>query len=82
MRGPSAQLLQTDLFQSFLEISELLSKMLNIRKVKHNVLNAKMHKKEAESSVRISFGKMIDQSNIDYLVSCLKQIISRLKNER
>ena len=30
------------------EISELLSKMLNIRKVKHNVLNAKMHKKEAE----------------------------------
>ena len=30
------------------EISELLSKMLNIRKIKHNVLNAKLHKKEAE----------------------------------
>jgi len=30
------------------EISELLSKMLNIRKIKHNVLNAKMHKKEAD----------------------------------
>ena len=30
------------------EISELLSKMLNIRKVYHNVLNAKLHKKEAE----------------------------------
>ena len=30
------------------EISELLSKMLNIRKVKHNVLNAKLHKKEAD----------------------------------
>ncbi|MDA8993284.1 preprotein translocase subunit SecA [Flavobacteriaceae bacterium] len=30
------------------EISELLSKMLNIRKVQHNVLNAKMHKKEAD----------------------------------
>ncbi|MFZ8960505.1 MAG: preprotein translocase subunit SecA [Flavobacteriaceae bacterium] len=30
------------------EISELLSKMLTIRKIKHNVLNAKMHKKEAE----------------------------------
>jgi len=30
------------------EISELLSKMLNIRKLKHNVLNAKMHKKEAD----------------------------------
>ena len=30
------------------EISELLSKMLNIRKVNHNVLNAKLHKKEAD----------------------------------
>ena len=30
------------------EISELLSKMLQIRKIKHNVLNAKMHKKEAD----------------------------------
>ncbi|QTY26786.1 preprotein translocase subunit SecA [Flavobacterium sp. CS20] len=30
------------------EISELLSKMLNIRKIKHNVLNAKLHKREAE----------------------------------
>ena len=27
------------------EISELLSRMLNIRNVKHNVLNAKLHKK-------------------------------------
>ncbi|MBO7367284.1 MAG: preprotein translocase subunit SecA [Paludibacteraceae bacterium] len=30
------------------EISELLSKMLNMRKIKHNVLNAKLHQKEAE----------------------------------
>jgi len=30
------------------EISELLSKMLQIRKVPHNVLNAKLHKKEAD----------------------------------
>ena len=30
------------------EISELLSKTLTIRKVKHNVLNAKLHKKEAD----------------------------------
>lgn len=30
------------------EISELLSRMLNIRKIEHNVLNAKRHKKEAE----------------------------------
>jgi len=30
------------------EISELLSKLLEIRKIKHNVLNAKLHKKEAE----------------------------------
>ncbi|MFH4967967.1 preprotein translocase subunit SecA [Gaetbulibacter sp. M240] len=29
------------------EISELLSKMLNIRKINHNVLNAKQHKREA-----------------------------------
>ncbi|WP_418509475.1 preprotein translocase subunit SecA [Corallibacter sp.] len=30
------------------EISELLGKMLSIRKIPHNVLNAKQHKKEAE----------------------------------
>lgn len=30
------------------EISELLSRMLTLRKVQHNVLNAKYHKKEAE----------------------------------
>ncbi|MCQ2341665.1 MAG: preprotein translocase subunit SecA [Paludibacteraceae bacterium] len=29
------------------EISELLSKMLNLRKIKHNVLNAKLHQQEA-----------------------------------
>src|SRR5699024_9560187 len=30
------------------EISELLSRMLKIRKIKHNVLNAKRHKQEAQ----------------------------------
>jgi preprotein translocase subunit SecA len=30
------------------EVSELLSKMLNIRKINHNVLNAKLHQREAE----------------------------------
>lgn len=30
------------------EISELLSRMLTFRKIKHNVLNAKLHQKEAE----------------------------------
>ncbi|WP_179351871.1 preprotein translocase subunit SecA [Winogradskyella vidalii] len=30
------------------EISELLGKMLSIRKISHNVLNAKQHKKEAD----------------------------------
>ena len=30
------------------EISELLSRMLGIRKVQHNVLNAKLHKREAD----------------------------------
>ncbi len=30
------------------EISELLSKMLNIKKIKHNILNAKQHQREAQ----------------------------------
>uniref|UniRef100_A0A2B4RLQ7 Protein translocase subunit SecA n=2 Tax=Eukaryota TaxID=2759 RepID=A0A2B4RLQ7_STYPI len=30
------------------DISELLSKMLSLRKIKHNVLNAKLHKREAD----------------------------------
>jgi preprotein translocase subunit SecA len=30
------------------EISELLSRMLTLRKIKHNVLNAKLHQREAE----------------------------------
>lgn len=30
------------------EISELLSRMLTVRKIKHNVLNAKLHQREAE----------------------------------
>lgn len=30
------------------EISELLGRMLSLRKIKHNVLNAKLHQKEAE----------------------------------
>src|SRR5699024_7977005 len=30
------------------EVSELLSRMLKIRKIPHNVLNAKLHKKEAD----------------------------------
>lgn len=30
------------------EISELLSRMLNIRNIQHNVLNAKLHKREAD----------------------------------
>lgn len=31
-----------------IEISQLLSKALSLRKIRHNVLNAKLHKKEAE----------------------------------
>ena len=30
------------------EVSELLSRMLKMRGIKHNVLNAKMHQREAE----------------------------------
>ena len=31
------------------EISELLSRMLTLRKIKHNVLNAKLHRKRPKS---------------------------------
>ena len=34
------------------EISELLARMLTIKKIKHNVLNAKLHKKEADIVTR------------------------------
>ena len=30
------------------EISELLGRMLQMRKIKHNILNAKLHKREAD----------------------------------
>src|SRR5690606_32072402 len=30
------------------EISELLSRMLKLRSIKHNILNAKLHQKEAD----------------------------------
>lgn len=38
------------------EVSELLSKMLNIRKIKHEVLNAKMHQREAEIVANAGIG--------------------------
>ena len=44
------------------EISEMLSKMLTLRKIPHNVLNAKLHQKEAEVVAlagRSSLGKVI-----------------------
>ena len=34
------------------EVSELLSRMLKIKKLPHQVLNAKLHQKEADSSDR------------------------------
>ena len=34
--------------QQMWKFSELLSKMLSIRKIKHNVLNAKQHQREAD----------------------------------
>jgi len=37
------------------EISELLSKMLKLRKIKHNVLNAKLHQKEADIVAEAGF---------------------------
>ena len=38
------------------EVSELLSKMLNIRKITHEVLNAKMHQREAEIVANAGIG--------------------------
>ena len=37
------------------EISEMLSKMLTMRKIEHNVLNAKLHQKEAEIVAQAGF---------------------------
>ena len=37
------------------EISELLSRMLKLRNIKHNVLNAKMHQREAEVVAEAGF---------------------------
>jgi len=41
------------------EISEILSRMLQIRKVPHNVLNAKLHKKEADIVAEAGQGGMV-----------------------
>ena len=41
------------------EISEMLSKMLSLRKIEHNVLNAKLHQKEAEIVAKAGFGKTV-----------------------
>ena len=37
------------------EISEMLSKMLTMRKIEHSVLNAKLHQKEAEIVAKAGF---------------------------
>lgn len=41
------------------EVSELLSRMLKIRGIKHNVLNAKMHQREAEVVAEAGQAKMV-----------------------
>ena len=41
------------------EISEMLSKMLSLRHIEHNVLNAKLHQKEAEIVAKAGFGKTV-----------------------
>ncbi|MBK6525275.1 MAG: preprotein translocase subunit SecA [Crocinitomicaceae bacterium] len=47
------------------EISELLSRMLTMRKVQHNVLNAKQHKREAEIVAEAGFaGKVTIATNM------------------
>ena len=41
------------------EISELLSRMLKLRNIEHNVLNAKLHQKEAEIVARAGLSKTV-----------------------
>jgi preprotein translocase subunit SecA len=41
------------------EISELLSKMLEMRKIPHNVLNAKLHQKEADIVAKAGMSKTV-----------------------
>ena len=41
------------------EISEMLSKMLTLRRIEHNVLNAKLHQKEAEIVAKAGQGKTV-----------------------
>jgi preprotein translocase subunit SecA len=41
------------------EISELLSRMLDLRKIPHNVLNAKLHQKEADIVAKAGLSKTV-----------------------
>ncbi len=41
------------------EISELLSRMLKLRNIEHNVLNAKLHQKEADIVAQAGLGKTV-----------------------
>ena len=41
------------------EISEMLSKMLTLRKIEHNVLNAKLHQKEADIVAKAGQGSTV-----------------------
>ena len=41
------------------EISEMLSKMLTLRKIEHNVLNAKLHQKEADIVAKAGLGRTV-----------------------
>ena len=54
------------------EISEMLSRMLDMRKIPHNVLNAKLHQREAEivaEAGKSSLGtvKVLDKDGNDHL---------------
>ncbi len=41
------------------EISEMLSKMLTLRKIEHNVLNAKLHQREADIVAKAGLGRTV-----------------------
>ena len=61
------------------EISELLSRMLKIRGIQHNVLNAKMHKSEAEIVAEAGKPGVVTIATIWQVVEPISSYLTKLK---
>ena len=55
------------------EVSELLSKMLHIRKIPHNVLNARLHQREAEVVAQADSKQIVISRIMNFI--CLSLIL-------